>query len=94
MATVYKSLKKSANASDSDSDMSDEIISEGRSSTVRADSSSLSDVEVDTTRLSQLPLELKSRILMLTSRGVSFRYHDIALILPIITDNLVDIDTS
>ena len=94
MATVYKSLKKSANASDSDSDMNDDIISEGRSSTLRADSPSPSDIEGDTTRLSQLPLELKSRILMLTSRGVSFRYHDIALILPIITDNLVDIDTS
>lgn len=76
MASIYKNASRAAEDSDlSDSSVSDEEQSSG---TVRADTSS--DASADegaqvptTTRLQQLPTELRNRILMLTSRGVSFR---------------------
>jgi hypothetical protein len=66
MASAYKSAMRSADPDDSDDS----------STTVRANSSDLSDEEQKakpTGALSDLPLELRNRVLMLTSRGVSYR---------------------
>jgi len=66
MASAYKSAMRAADPNDSDDS----------STTVRADSSDLSDGEQKPTQkgpLADLPLELRNRVLMLTSRGVSYR---------------------
>lgn len=76
MASIYKRASKAA----ADEDMSDDSMSDGSSSTVRADtdesedSSDSEEQEKTTSKLAQMPTELRNRILMLTSRGVSFRY--------------------
>lgn len=66
MASAYKSAMRSTDPDDSDDS----------STTVRANSSDLSDDEQQAKHsgaLSDLPLELRNRVLMLTSRGVSYR---------------------
>lgn len=79
MASIYKRAARVA----ADEDMSDDSMTDASSSTVRAESdesedSSNSDNENEekktSTRLSDVPTELRNRILMLTSRGVSYRY--------------------
>lgn len=76
MASIYKRAAKTA----ADEDMSDDSMSDVSSSTVRADSdgsedssSESDDQEKSASRLQNVPTELRNRILMLTSRGVSFR---------------------
>lgn len=74
MASIYKNASRAAE----DSDLSDSEMSDTSSGTLRGDSSSASDDENEAqvpkpTKLQQLPAELRNRILMLTSRGVSFR---------------------
>ena len=82
MASQYKRAQKAQ----TDPDLSDDEMSDVSSSTVRADSDDdMSDStsaseeqeeeEVTTNKLKQIPTELRNRILMLTSRGVSFRYE-------------------
>lgn len=77
MASAYKSANRMSD--DSDSEFGGIDSEEESSHTVEADSSSsdTSDDEVPATKtgakLSQLPVELRNRILMLTSRGVSYR---------------------
>lgn len=83
MPSAYKSVVNRQESSDDD--MSDdgaflgeeESGSEASTSTVRA-SSSDSDEGRAPPKATHLPLELKNRILMLTSRGVSSRYADIS----------------
>lgn len=82
MASIYKR----ASRAEAEPDLSDESMSddEESSGTVRADSdeegsssdTSSGEDEATTTKnkLTQVPTELRNRILMLTSRGVSFRY--------------------
>lgn len=80
MASAYKRASKAA----VDADSSDDSMDDMSSSTLRADSDeedSASDESLDgqkqsqpTNKLTQVPVELRNRILMLTSRGVSFRY--------------------
>ena len=72
MASVYKSLGRQGGQDASDSDeqeLSDSGTSES-SSTVQADS----DDPAPRLPVSSLPLEIKNRVLMLTTRGVSHRY--------------------
>lgn len=81
MASIYKRASKAqAEQDDSDLSMSDAESSgtiEGDSEDADSDKTSASDNDepqtVDNT-LKQVPTELRNRILMLTSRGVSFRY--------------------
>lgn len=78
MPSAYKSVVNQQESSDDD--MSDdgaflkdeESGSEASTSTIRA-SSSDSNEERTPPKSTQIPLELKNRILMLTSRGVSSR---------------------
>lgn len=81
MASVYKRASKAA----MDEDMSGESSEDASSGTVRADSeesedssaaSSDEDQDQDLNRLQKPPAELRSRVLMLTSRGVSLRCVD------------------
>lgn len=76
MASIYKRASRAA----ADEDSSDDSMTDVSSSTVRAESddsegtSSGDDENQKTaTKLTQVPTELRNRILMLTSRGVSFR---------------------
>lgn len=82
MASIYKRASRAeANPDLSDESMSD---SEESSGTIQADSNegdSSSDTSsgeeepnVAASKFKQVPTELRNRILMLTSRGVSFRY--------------------
>lgn len=78
MPSAYKSVVNQQDSSDDD--MSDDGVflgerlgSEASTSTIRAGSSDAELNERTTTKATQLPLELKNRILMLTSRGVSSR---------------------
>ena len=79
MPSAYKSVVNRQDSSDDD--MSDdgaflgeeESGSEASTSTIRA-SSSESDEARAPPKAMPMPLELKNRILMLTSRGVSSRY--------------------
>jgi hypothetical protein len=81
MPSAYKSVVNRQDSSDDD--MSDdgafpgeeESGSEASTSTIRA-SSSESDEARAPPKAMHMPLELKNRILMLTSRGVSSRYAD------------------
>ena len=81
MPSAYKSVVNRQDSSDDD--MSDdgaflgeeESGSEASTSTIRA-SSSESDEARAPPKAMPMPLELKNRILMLTSRGVSSRYAD------------------
>lgn len=81
MASIYKRASKA----EIDPDLSDESMTdeEESSGTIRADSdeedsssdtSSGDDEHATAKKLTQVPTELRNRILMLTSRGVSFRY--------------------
>ncbi|KAK4934247.1 Ribosome biogenesis protein brx1 [Elasticomyces elasticus] len=79
MASIYKRAAQAEEAGESDmSDISDEELSSG---TIEGDSSaSEAEVEATTTygaarSLVDIPVELRNRILMLTSRGVSFRHR-------------------
>ena len=80
MPSAYKSVVNQQDLSEDD--MSDDgVFLDGEesesesSSTVRGESTSASnsDEEPASKKSAQLPLELKNRILMLTSRGVSSR---------------------
>ena len=80
MPSAYKSVIRQQDSSDDDiSDDGVLLDAEGSdsddSSTVRAESTSPSDSaeEPASKKSAQLPLELKHRILLLTSRGVSSR---------------------
>lgn len=85
MASIYKR----ASRAETDPDLSDESMSddEQSSGTIRADSdeeassSDTSSAEDEATtaasKLTRVPTELRNRILMLTSRGVSFRYDSL-----------------
>lgn len=70
MASAYRNANRGSDGSDSDvSDISDvEINGHGDSDTAASESS-----DEETPALAQLPVELRNRILMLTSRGVSHR---------------------
>lgn len=85
MPSAYKSVVNQHESSDDD--MSDDGAflgeqedqdqgSEASTSTIRAESSA-SEEEQAPHKATQMPLELKNRILMLTSRGVSSRYNDL-----------------
>lgn len=75
MASAYKRAARVA----ADEDMSDGSLTDVSSSTVRAETDeseeSLSNGEEEETssKVTELPTELRNRVLMLTSRGVSFR---------------------
>lgn len=72
MASAYKSAMRSGDSSDSDETRS--VSSEQSSNTVQADSPGAAErTEAGKKNLSQLPLEIRNRVLMLTSRGVSYR---------------------
>ena len=78
MASAYKSATRMDDESDMDSE--DEIMSNESSVTVEdetseSDMSGTDDEEPapKSSTLDQLPVELRNRILMLTSRGVSHR---------------------
>lgn len=75
MASIYKRASKAQADEDSDESMSDVSSSTVRADSDDEDSSSSEDDEQITTnnKFSQVPIELRNRILMLTSRGVSFR---------------------
>ncbi|RVX66440.1 hypothetical protein B0A52_09670 [Exophiala mesophila] len=79
MASAYKSAKRSGDFDESDvSDGSDSVSSSESSATLRAGSSEGEEETVDAPRLkkaSTLPGELRNRVLMLTSRGVSYRHR-------------------
>lgn len=71
MASAYRNANRGSDESDSDisdAEFSDRISSEGSES-----SDDVSDDETTAPTLAQLPVELRNRILMLTSRGVSHR---------------------
>ena len=79
MASVYKSLGRQSGQHAFDSDeqeLSDSGTSES-SSTVQADS----DDPTPRHPMSSLPLEVKNRVLMLTTRGVSHRYQSLSALL-------------
>lgn len=70
MASAYRNANRGSD--ESDSDMSEvEINGHAGSDTDASDASDAS--EEQTPALAQLPVELRNRILMLTSRGVSHR---------------------
>lgn len=77
MASAYKSTTRTSDDSDSDADRS--MSSAESSHTLEGDSSASDEFEDDEpvpqtdAKLSQLPVELRNRVLMLTSRGVSHR---------------------
>lgn len=78
MASIYKRAAKAQAEELSDesmSDVSDNSDSGDESSnTIEGDDDSeISSAEEAQPKLSQVPTELRNRILMLTSRGVSFR---------------------
>lgn len=77
MASAYKNATRESD--DSDSDVGVFFSGEDSSHTIEADtlSDNTSDEEVSppkgTSKLGDLPVELRNRVLMLTSRGVSYR---------------------
>ncbi|EXJ93336.1 hypothetical protein A1O1_01728 [Capronia coronata CBS 617.96] len=75
MASAYKSAMRSGDSPDTDDTGS--VSSDPSSNTVRAESPN--DREQSGTKqknnISQLPPEMRNRILMLTSRGVSYRHR-------------------
>jgi hypothetical protein len=76
MASAYKSAMRSGDPSDSDSD-TDSVSSAQSSNTVQAESSDENEGPLQKEKhndASQVPAEIRNRILMLTSRGVSYRY--------------------
>jgi hypothetical protein len=80
MASAYRNANRGSD--ESESDMSDMEIENGTGSDV-SDASDKSeedsDEETAAPALAQLPVELRNRILMLTSRGVSHRYEELPL---------------
>merc|ERR1711939_319024 len=77
MASAYKSAMRSGDPSDSDSD-TDSISSAQSSNTVQAESSDENELPSQKEKrsdASQIPAEIRNRILMLTSRGVSYRHR-------------------
>jgi hypothetical protein len=76
MASAYRNAGRVSDESESDELMSD--VEQSDASSVSGASEPTSDSEDETTtpvaKLVQLPAELRNRILMLTSRGVSHRY--------------------
>lgn len=86
MASIYKRASKAqTEQDDSDISMSDSESSgtvQGDSEDEDSDDTSASDNEAAQhveNRLKQVPTELRNRILMLTSRGVSFRYDRLSI---------------
>ncbi|KIW54333.1 hypothetical protein PV05_06697 [Exophiala xenobiotica] len=79
MASAYKSAMRSGDPSDSDSDSDTDSISSAQSSnTVQAESSDENELPSQKEKrsdASQIPAEIRNRILMLTSRGVSYRHR-------------------
>ena len=77
MASAYKSATRTSDDSDSELDVN--MSSEESSHTLEGESSASDTSEDDhptlqaAGKLSNLPVELRNRILMLTSRGVSHR---------------------
>lgn len=74
MASAYRNANRGSD--ESDSDMSDvDVELNGQSGSETGDSSDEASSEEETAAptLVQLPIELRNRILMLTSRGVSHR---------------------
>lgn len=76
---VMASIYKHANRAELDSEDSDASISDASSQTMDDDAATSSDenderVESRSNGLAKIPVELRNRILMLTSRGVSFRW--------------------
>ncbi|KIW12068.1 hypothetical protein PV08_09342 [Exophiala spinifera] len=78
MASAYKSAMRSGHLSESDSD-SESVSSEQSSNTVEAESDgneqASSKQKEKRNGLSSVPAEVRNRILMLTSRGVSYRHR-------------------
>lgn len=70
MASAYKSVGKQRTDDVSDFEDTDLSDPDESSSTVQAESSKITTHHAK----SSLPLELKNRVLMLTTRGVSHRY--------------------
>ena len=71
MASAYKSAMRGGDLSESDSD-----ASEQSSNTIPNESADEKENPVAKTKrddASQIPVEIRNRILMLTSRGVSYR---------------------
>lgn len=98
MASIYKRASKAqANQDDSDISMSDSESSgtvQGDSEDAGTDENSSTDDEESQAvenKLKQVPTELRNRILMLTSRGVSFRYAISSFSNGSVTDNSTDI---
>ena len=78
MASVYKSLGRQGTQDAFGSDeeeLSDSVTSES-SSTVQADSTQPAARH----SMSSLPVEIKNRVLMLTTRGVSHRYASLSVL--------------
>lgn len=75
MASAYKSTISSEDSSDpEDTDVS---LSDASSSTIRAELSNEEEHPESKKKRNdglQLPIEIRNRVLMLTSRGVSYRY--------------------
>ena len=72
MASVYKSLgrRSAQDAFDSDDQDLSDSVTDHSSSTVQA----ASDQPASHSHISSLPIEIKNRVLLLTTRGVSHRY--------------------
>lgn len=82
MASAYRNAGRMSDESESDEAMSDFDENEA-SSASEADSATDSEEDASSSpvaKLVQLPTELRNRILMLTSRGVSHRFVLFALI--------------
>ncbi|KIW39049.1 uncharacterized protein PV06_08863 [Exophiala oligosperma] len=81
MASAYKSALRSGHLSESDSDSESVSSAEQSSNTVEAEESdedeqhSSSKPKEKQNGLSSVPVEVRNRILMLTSRGVSYRHR-------------------
>ncbi|KAJ9604515.1 Ribosome biogenesis protein brx1 [Cladophialophora chaetospira] len=87
MASAYRSAMRSGNDSESDDTGSDS--SAASSNTIRAETSSEEENAAKQEKahdLSQLPAEIRNRVLMLTSRGVSYGHrhllNDLCSLLP------------
>lgn len=79
MASAYKSALKSGTTSDSDesmSDFSDQLSNSEQDDSAESDTDEqpTAPAKKNKATIADLPVELRNRILMLTSRGVSFRY--------------------
>lgn len=76
MASAYRNAGRMSDESESDEVMSDIEASDASDASSAADSATDSEEEPSNpiAKIAQLPTELRNRILMLTSRGVSHRY--------------------